>query len=93
MRILVGVVKISHAVINGMSLVNSDGFASANQWEKLATAIPILSAAKNNSTEKERGHDELQLHSNFAVSDLSSALPTPLSRWLAGEKCSCRHAS
>ena len=45
LRGLVGVVKISHTVINGVSLVNFDGFAPASQWEELATAVPMLSAA------------------------------------------------
>ena len=31
-----GVVKISHAVINGIQLINLDGFAPASQWEELA---------------------------------------------------------
>jgi hypothetical protein len=33
-----GVVKISHTVMNGTSLLNLDGFAPANQWEELSTA-------------------------------------------------------
>ena len=33
-----GVVKISHVVVNGFSLVNLDGFAPASQWEELSTA-------------------------------------------------------
>jgi len=33
-----GVVKISHTVINGISLINLDGFAPASQWEELAEA-------------------------------------------------------
>ena len=37
---LCGVVKISHAVINGISLINLDGFAPASQWEELSTALP-----------------------------------------------------
>ncbi len=41
LRGLVGVVKISHAVVNGISLVNFDGFAPASQWEELGTS-PIL---------------------------------------------------
>jgi hypothetical protein len=45
LRGLVGVVKISHTVINGISLVNLDGFAPTSQWEELATAVPMLSAA------------------------------------------------
>ncbi len=35
-----GVVKISHAVINGTSLLNLNGFASASQWEELSVAVP-----------------------------------------------------
>ena len=40
LRGLIGVVKISHTVVNGISLVNFDGFAPASQWEELATVIP-----------------------------------------------------
>ena len=35
-----GVVKISHAVVNGTSLINLDGFAPAAQWEELLTTPP-----------------------------------------------------
>jgi hypothetical protein len=31
-----GVIKISHAVVNGTTLLNLDGFASAAQWEELS---------------------------------------------------------
>ncbi len=31
------VVKISHTVLNGTSLLNFDGFAPASQWEELST--------------------------------------------------------
>jgi hypothetical protein len=41
LRGLVGVVKISHTMVNGISLVNFDGFAPARQWEELSIAIPI----------------------------------------------------
>ena len=34
-----GVVKISHTTVNGLFLTNLDGFAPANQWEHLATAV------------------------------------------------------
>ena len=34
---LQGVVKISHAVLNGIALPNLDGFAPAGQWEELST--------------------------------------------------------
>jgi hypothetical protein len=32
-----GVIKISHAVVNGAALLNLDGFAPAAQWEELST--------------------------------------------------------
>ena len=35
-----GVVKISHTVMNGPSLLNLDGFAPASQWEELSGAPP-----------------------------------------------------
>jgi len=34
-----GVVKISHAVVHGTSLVNFDGFAPASQWEELSAGL------------------------------------------------------
>jgi len=37
---LCGVVKISHAILNGTSLLNLDGFAPAGQWEELSAALP-----------------------------------------------------
>ena len=38
-----GVVKISHTVLHGISLVNLDGFAPASQWEELSAARPNVS--------------------------------------------------
>jgi hypothetical protein len=35
---LAGVVKISHIVLNGASLVRLDGFAPADRWEELSPA-------------------------------------------------------
>ena len=35
-----GVVKISHSVMNGTSLLNLDGFAPASQWEELSAGVP-----------------------------------------------------
>lgn len=32
-----GVVKISHAVVSGISPINLDGFAPASQWEELSS--------------------------------------------------------
>ena len=42
-----GVVKISHTVVNGTSLLNLDGFAHANQWEELAARLsPVNSSVE-----------------------------------------------
>ena len=54
LRGLVGVVKISHTVINGISLVNFDGFAPASQWEEFSTAVPIPPAGNGHGSRKER---------------------------------------
>ena len=35
-----GVVKISHTVLNGTTLLNLDGFAPASQWEGLPASSP-----------------------------------------------------
>ena len=35
-----GIVKISHTVLNGTTLLNLDGFASASQWEELSVLSP-----------------------------------------------------
>jgi len=53
LRGLVGVVKISHTVMNGISLVSFDGFAPASEWDELATAIrvPPVSNGKGSRTE------------------------------------------
>jgi hypothetical protein len=39
LRGLIGVVKISHTIVNGIALVNFDGFAPASQWEELSTSV------------------------------------------------------
>jgi hypothetical protein len=47
-----GVVKISHTVVNGISLINLDGFAPASQWEELTIAsnwAPSKSSAAESS--------------------------------------------
>jgi hypothetical protein len=54
LRGLIGVVKISHTVVNGIPLVNLDGFAPASQWEELSTAIPIPPASNGKGSRKER---------------------------------------
>jgi hypothetical protein len=48
-----GVVKISHAVVNGISLINLDGFAPASQWEELSTT-PISGVSRSNASEAAR---------------------------------------
>jgi hypothetical protein len=56
LRGLTGVVKISHTVSNGVSLVNFDGFAPASQWEELSapTRVPPQTSAVNTLRKKER---------------------------------------
>ena len=48
-----GVVKISHRIINGISLINLDGFAPASQWEELSTN-PGSGASRSNLEEASR---------------------------------------
>jgi hypothetical protein len=48
-----GVVKISHAVVNGISLTNLDGFAPASQWEERST-IHITPHPRSNPDEAVR---------------------------------------
>lgn len=48
-----GVVKISHSVINGISLINFDGFAPASQWEELS-AVPASSVSLSNTEDAHR---------------------------------------
>jgi hypothetical protein len=50
LRDLRGVVKVSHTVINGISLINFDGFAPASQWEELSTS-PVSSFSHSNIAE------------------------------------------
>lgn len=54
LRGLIGVVKISHSVVNGISLVNFDGFAPASQWEELVPDMPIPPAGNGKGMPKER---------------------------------------
>jgi hypothetical protein len=39
-----GVVKISHTVLNGTTLLNLDGFAPASQWEELSVVSPAIAS-------------------------------------------------
>ncbi len=50
---LCGVVKISHAVVNGISLINLDGFAPASQCQELSTAT-VASTSPSNASEEAR---------------------------------------
>src|SRR6266699_1381501 len=54
LRGLIGVVKISYTVINGISLVNFDGFAPASQWEELVPAVHVPPASNGKGSRKER---------------------------------------
>ena len=40
-----GVVKISHTVVNGVSLLSFDGFAPASQWQEFSAALSRPTAA------------------------------------------------
>jgi hypothetical protein len=40
-----GVVKISHTVVNGASLLNLDGFSPASQWQELSSASHTTTAS------------------------------------------------
>jgi hypothetical protein len=44
-----GVMKISHAVVNGAPLLNLDAFAPASRWEELSTASPVSPAGPEES--------------------------------------------
>jgi hypothetical protein len=48
-----GVVKISHTIVHGISLINLDGFAPASQWEELSTA-PGSNAPRSATSESTR---------------------------------------
>src|ERR1700720_351528 len=50
LRDFLGVIKISHTIINGISLINLDGFAPASQWEELSTN-PVSGASRSNIEE------------------------------------------
>ncbi len=92
LRGLVGVVKISHTVINGISLVNFDGFALPASGRNCPLPFPSRRLATVRARGKRGRHDELQLYPDFPVPDLPSPLPPSLSRWLAGERSSGRYA-
>ena len=48
-----GVVKISHTMLHGISLINLDGFAPASQWGELASA-PGSHVSRSATTEATR---------------------------------------
>ena len=54
LRGLIGVVKISNTVVNGISLVNLDGFAPASQWEELSAAVRIPPTSNGKASRQER---------------------------------------
>jgi hypothetical protein len=53
LRGLIGVVKISHTVVDGSALVNFDGFAPASQWEELSTSVAGTSSTEMASRGKQ----------------------------------------
>ncbi len=57
LRGLVGVVKISHMVVNRVALVNFDGFAPASQWEELNTSLPLPAASSPVKKSSLRRHE------------------------------------
>lgn len=65
---LTGVVKISHFVFNGRSLVRLDGFAAASRWEELSPA----------NVGNQRWRRDLQLYANQSILDLPASLPPPV---------------
>ena len=42
---LIGIVNVSHQILDGRSLVNFEGFAPASQWAELAPFLPPGAAA------------------------------------------------
>jgi hypothetical protein len=58
LRGLIGVVNISHTVVNGVSLVNYDGFAPASQWGELSASLavsPVISDSKQPRRSTQQG--------------------------------------
>ena len=47
---LCGVVKISHLVVNGISLTNLDGFAPASRWRLRSTVSPASSCTESTTS-------------------------------------------
>ena len=88
LRGLIGVVKISHTVVNGASLVNFDGFAPASQWEELSAGLKRSTAlqSRTGGREEEGIVMTYSYSSDFAIPDLPASLPSPLSGWLAGKR-------
>jgi hypothetical protein len=54
LRGLIGVIKISHRIVNGIALTNLDGFAPASQWEELSTGISVSPVVKAGGAGKRR---------------------------------------
>ena len=54
---LCGVVKISHSVINGTTVLDLEGFAPASRWKKLSdgTEIPISPEISESTAESKAG--------------------------------------
>src|ERR1019366_6103462 len=74
----------------------AEGISTASPQPASGKSWPPPSAFRRPATVRARGrkghHDELQLHPDLPIPDLPSPLPPSLSRWLAGERRSRRHA-
>ena len=73
LRGLVGVVKISHTVVNGVSLVNFDGFAPASQWEELSTSVRIPPTGNGKRARGKKGCRVM----NYSYTQISQFLTCP----------------
>ena len=73
LRGLVGVVKISHTVVNGVSLVNFDGFAPASQWEELSAGLHAFRRLPTAN----RGREEESVVMTYSYSQISQYLTCP----------------
>ena len=76
---LKGIVKISHVIVHGLSLLNLDGLAAGKSSRR--QILPDL-----------RLHDDLQLHPDQPVPSLPTAVPAPISGRMVGEGHASGHA-
>src|SRR5438094_9180400 len=82
---LQGVLKVSHAIVHGISVLNLDGFAPLSRWKELS---PIAA----NDPPGSEVLNGVQLHPDKPVLDLPAPLPSSLFGWLAGKRYPGSHA-